>query len=144
MLSGKQNAGLRRFKNMQPIHPIVFLPLFIAVIIAISACTAAKGSILILEDPNGTGFTMDFKAWSANNKCALSLRKGDVLQFEIARESGEITLSVSGRNGSEPYTGKSLQSGGFTVTVSETDDYVIRIAGKAATGKIAVKNLGSG
>jgi len=127
---------------MQSVHPIVFLPLFIAVIITISACTAPKGSIVILEDPDGTGFTMDFKAWSAENKCELPLREGDVLQIEIARESGEITLSVSGRNGSEPYTGKGLKSGGFTVAVSETDDYAIRIAGKGATGKITVKNLG--
>jgi hypothetical protein len=129
---------------MQPVHPIVFLPLFIAVIIAISACTASKGSVVILEEPNGTGFTMDFKAWSADNKCELSLRRGDVLQFEIARESGEIALSVSGKNGGEPYAGKGLKSGGFTVAVSETDDYVIKIAGKGATGKIRVKNLGGG
>jgi len=138
MLFEKQNQKIRRIQNM---HPIIFLPLFIAIMIAISACTASKGSIVILENPNGKGFTMDFKEWGSKNKCELSLDKGDVLQFEVVREDGEIALTVSGKNGSEPYTGNDLRSGVFTVTVSETDQYVIRITGKGATGKVIVKNL---
>lgn len=137
----KRTAGVRCIRKM---NPIIFLPLVIAIIIAISSCTATKGSIVILENPNGTGFTMDFKEWSAKNKCELSLNRDDVLQIEVARESGEITLTVSGKNGSEPYTGNDLESGIFTVAVSETDEYMIRITGKDATGKVTVKNLGSG
>jgi hypothetical protein len=98
MLFRKQNAGMRGTKNM---NPVIFLPLVIAVILSLSACTAAKGGIVILENPNGTGFTMDFKEWSADNKCGLALRRGDVLRIETARESGEISLTVSGKTGSE-------------------------------------------
>lgn len=117
--------------------------LLITAMLVLSSCAATKGSIVILENPNGTGFTMDFKEWSAKNKCELSLNRDDVLQIEVARESGEIALMVSGKNGSEPYTGNDLESGIFTVAVSETDEYVIRIAGEDATGKITVKDLGS-
>lgn len=122
---------------------LIFLPLVIAIIVSISACSAPKNSILILENPNGTGFIMDFKEWSSKNKCELSLNKGDVLQIEVVREGGKIALMVSGKNGSEPYTGNNLESGVFTVTVSETDKYAIRITGKNATGKVMVKNVGS-
>jgi len=121
---------------------VIFLFLIIAVIMAISGCTAPKGSIVILENPNGKGFTMDFKNWSSNQKCELSLNKGDMLQIEVVREDGRIDLTVSGKNGSEPYTGKDIRSGLFTVTVSESDKYDIRITGKDATGKITVKNVG--
>jgi len=120
-------------------HPIIFLPLFIAVIIVISNCSAQKGGIVILEDPNGTGFTMDFKEWSSKNKCELSLNKGDVLQIEVALEEGEIGLLIKGENGTEPYTGNNLKSIKFTVTVSETDRYITHVTGKNATGKITVK-----
>lgn len=85
---------------------------------------------------------MDFKEWSSNSKCKLSLKKGDVLQIEVFREHGEIALVVKGKNGSEPYTGNNLKPGLFTVTVSETDRYEIRITGKGATGKVFVKNVG--
>ncbi|HHY78030.1 MAG TPA: hypothetical protein GX498_05935 [Clostridiales bacterium] len=140
MLFRKQNGRIKRIQNK---HPIVFLPLMIAIIIAISACSVPKGSIMILENPNGTGCTMDFKKWSSKNKCELSLNKDDVLQFEVLREDGEIDLMVSGKNGSEPYTGNNLKSGLFTVTVSETDKYDIRITCKNATGKVIVKNVGN-
>jgi len=140
MLFGKQNAKIRRIYNM---HPVIFLPLIVAIIIAISSCSAPKGSIVILENPNGTGFTMDFKEWSSKNKCELYLNKGDVLQFEVVRVDGQIALMVSGKNGSEPYTGNDLRSGIFTVTVSESDRYDIRISGKDATGKVMVKNVES-
>mgnify|MGYP007102228455 FL=1 len=65
--------------------------------------------------------------------------KGDVLQVEVVREDGEIDLVITGKNGAEPYTGNDLESIEFTVTVSETDKYEVRITGKNATGKIMVK-----
>lgn len=107
--------------------------------LAISACTSAEGSIVILEDGRGMGFTMDLKDFNSRNKCELSLTEGDVVQVEVEREGGEFALKLSGRKGSEPYAGKGLESGSFTVTVSETDDYVFGITGKNATGKITVK-----
>lgn len=110
--------------------------------IAIPGLFTPKGSIVILEDPDAKGFTMDFAEWSSKNKCELSLNKGDVLQIEVVREGGEIAFAISGKNGSEPYTGNDLRSGLFTVTVSETDDYIFRITGKSATGKVTVKNVG--
>lgn len=115
----------------------------LAVILLLSACTAPKGSIVILENPKGTGFTMDFTQFNAKSKCDLSLDDGDVLQVEVIRDSGSIALTVSGQNGEEPYTGNDLESGIFTIAVSETDEYVFQITGKDANGKIEVKNLGS-
>lgn len=139
MLFGPCNPQRRRIIN---IRIIVVLLLVITIPLSVSACTSGKGSIVILENPNGTGFSMDFKKWSGKNKCQLSLDGGDVLQFEVDRQEGEIALALSGKKGSEPYTGNHLQSGVFTVTVAETDEYVIGITGKDATGKISVKNLG--
>jgi len=73
------------------------------------------------------------------NKCELFLNKGDVVQIEVEREYGKIDLMISGKNGSEPYAGNSLESGLFTVKVSETDKYNFQISGKDASGKVIVK-----
>jgi hypothetical protein len=133
---------LRKVVRNRQMRQIIFLLLLIAIMTS-AACTAPKGSMVIQEDSNGKGFTLDFKEWSSENKSELSLEQGDVLQFEIVREAGEIALNVRGKNGSEPYTGNDICSGTFTVTVSEADKYDIRITGKKATGKLTVKNLGS-
>lgn len=121
------------------VRPIFLLPVFVATLITITGCSALKGGIVISEEPDGTAFTIDFKEWSSQNKCELSLNKGDVVEIEIIRESGEIAFAVSGKNGSEPYSGKDLQSAAFTVTVSETDHYLFKVTGKKASGKIKVK-----
>ncbi|HBN82280.1 MAG TPA: hypothetical protein DDZ89_00365 [Clostridiales bacterium] len=122
---------------------IIFLLLTIALITSITACSTPKGDIVILEKPSGAGFTADFNDWSNKSKCELSLNKGDVLKIEIDHEDGKVGLTISGKNGSEPYTGNDLETGLFTVMVSETDVYVIRITGKDATGMITVKKVES-
>jgi hypothetical protein len=116
--------------------------IILVVALLLSAC-ATGGRIVILEEPHGKGFAMDFTNFNANNKCTLALADGDVVQVEIVRDSGRIDLSVSGLKGSEPYRGNDLKTNTFTVRVSETDDYVFRITGNKANGKITVKNLGS-
>lgn len=138
MSLGNRNSRIRRNQIM---HPIVFLPMFIAILIAINACKAAKGSIVILEETNGTGLTMDLKEWNSQDKRELSLNKGDELRVEVACEAGQIDLTITGKNGSEPYVGNNLESFAFTVAIAETDTYVIRVAGKNATGKVSVKNI---
>lgn len=132
MLCGKRV----RSKKIRPIVSLLFL---IVILITLSACAATRGGILILENPDGTGFTMDFNDWTSKNKCELSLSAGDILQIEVTREAGEINLTILGSTGTQPYTGNDLKSGLFTVTVYETDAYEIRINGKDATGKVVVK-----
>lgn len=120
----------------------VILAFVMAVAAVLGACSGhGKGGIVILEDVRGDGFTMEFKEWSAKNKCELSLNSGDMLQMEMFREDGEFSMTVSGKKGSEPYAGKDLQSGLFTITVSESDEYVFAITGEDATGSFKCNKL---
>lgn len=135
MLLEEISAGIKN------VHPIVFLPVLVVLIIVISNCAAAKGSIKISKNPSGTGFTANLQEWGAQEKCELILEKGDVLEIEVVHEAGDIAFSVTGKMGSEPYTGNDLKSVKFTVTVSESDDYVFKITGKKATGKIIVQKV---
>jgi hypothetical protein len=135
MLSEKECFGLRCKVDL---HFILFLPLIIAIIIALTGCNPTKGSIIILENSEGTGCSMELREWSEENKCKLQLNKGDELWVEISRESGTIALSICGKNGDQAYTGNDLQSCSFSVTVSETDEYAINISGTNATGRISI------
>lgn len=127
--------------HMKKINRFKILPMVVAVVLAFTACTATKGSIVINEKPFGTQFDISFNEWSAQNKCEMLLGKGEVIQVEIARDSGEISLTIRGKNGSEPYAGTNLDAGTFTVTAPETDGYLIQLSGNKATGKIVLTNL---
>jgi hypothetical protein len=72
-------------------------------VLVFSACAVPEGSIVIVEDGHGSGFSMKFKDFNSENKCELSLNGGDVIQVEVEREGGGIAFLVSGRKGSEPY-----------------------------------------
>lgn len=115
----------------------------IAIFLSLTACGAAKGSVSIEESANGSGCKIEFSQWSGSNKCELPLNKDDELQVEIVRDSGDIALTICGKNGSEAYTGKRLDTGMFTVKVSEAGECVVEITGKNATGSIAIENLAS-
>lgn len=109
-------------------------------ILFLSGCTS-KGSIVIVESLDGTSFTIKLNQYNKSNKCELFLNSNDEVQIEVLLESGTIALTVNGKKGSKPYTGKNLQINIFTISVSEKDDYVFKINGQEATGKIIVKNL---
>lgn len=115
--------------------------LIVGAVLVLAACAAPDGGILILENPDGAGFSMEFSKYDGENKCELSLQKNDEVQVEITCDKGSFTFTITGKNGSEPYAGNISESGTFTVTVSEADTYVFWIAGKSATGKIAVRKL---
>ena len=131
MLFGRMKSGVKIFGAMLCI---------LVSSIMLSACVFPKGSILILE--NRDGFTAQLFAYSLFEKCEMALESGSEVQIEIRCERGEFSLTIDGKRGSRPYTGNNLQSGVFTVTVSETDEYLFKISGKKATGRITVKNLG--
>lgn len=135
MLFRKQDT-VRRKQNLKEIILIIMI---LAMIIGVSACSPTRGSILILENVDGRGFTMDFKEWTSKDKGQIALDKGDVLQIEVAREAGVIGLVIRGKKGSEPYRGNDLRSGMFTVTVSEGDEYAIEITGKNASGRVKIE-----
>lgn len=123
MLFGKRNVGVT---------------LVLVVLLLLASCKPT-GSIVVVESLDGKEVAINFLEWNKQQEYKLYLQKGDVLQFIINREMGKIGLNVMGRNGSEPYTGNDVESGVFTVTVSETDDYVIFITGEDATGQIRIK-----
>jgi len=119
--------------------PLFALSLVFALCFTLYACVP-EGGIVILEDGK-TGFSMEFKDYNSKNKCELLLDKGDEVQVEITCDGGKIDFTMSGKKGSEPYSGNDVETTKFTITVAESDDYVFELSCKYASGKIVVKKL---
>ena len=126
---------------MERVNSVFVCFVVLAVVLTFTACTPTTGSVIIYEKPFGEKFDISFHEWDDQNKCEMSLNKGDTIKVEVFRKSGEISLSIRGKNGSEPYVGSKLESGAFTVTVSEADDYVMEFRGDQATGEIIITDL---
>lgn len=127
--------------NLKQKNNLIFLLLVLVMALVFAACSGPKGSIIILEEPSGKQFDISYNTWKGQEKCQMSLVKGDEVKVEIYRENGEISMSIYGKNGSEPYQGNDLDTVNFIFNVSETDEYVISLSGNKATGKVLITNL---
>lgn len=111
-------------------------------VIFLSSCNFAFGTIKIKENFGGTNFTIEMKDYSSESKIKMQLQKGSVIEVLVSKSKGEIEFIVNGRGGSNPYTSNNLETNYFTFTVAETDEYIILLKGKKASAKIIINNLG--
>ncbi len=93
-------------------------------------------------DPDGTGSPWISRCGAQIISCAFSLNRDDVLQFEVARKAERLPFRSAAKTAANPIRERS-GSCVFTVAVPETDLISDKKHGKDATGKVAVKNLGT-
>ncbi len=128
-------------KKTNVLNVLMLFIIFTGIVSTFTACTTIKGTIIMKEKPFGSKFELSLNEWNGKDKCEMTMKKDEVIQVEIFRENGKISMSILGKSGSLPYTGNNLESGTFTVAVQESDDYMIRINGINATGSIILTNL---
>ena len=126
---------------MRKLGILVGLLVLVALVTVFSACAVTAGGILMNEQPFGAQFDISFQDWSAQDKCEMKLENGEAILVEIVRESGDLAMIIRGDNGSEPYTGRYLETGTFLLNVSESDNYVIYLEGEHACGEIVLKRV---
>lgn len=129
------------FRRLKKVHYCIIIGLIIFLVIIISLYNSKKGTILIIEDSSGLGFSVQMSKCNSENKYQLYLSEGDIIKVDVKHTEGIMALTVYGESGSEPYTGNDLRTGVFTFRVSETDNYLFRFKGSSATGTVIIKNL---
>lgn len=135
---GYEESAIRSEKDMRK---IAYILLSAITVILYSACTAARGSVLIRENIAGTGCGIEFVEWSGQNKCELSFDRNDELLVNIDCDGGSISLDIRSKSGAEAYRGNSLEKTAFTVKTPEKGEYVITIKGDHATGSTKIKKV---
>src|SRR5690554_6159561 len=107
------------FRRLKKVHYCIIIGLIILLVIIISLYNTKKGTILIIEDSSGLGFSVQMSKYNSEKKYQLYLSKSDMIQVDVKHTEGIMALTVNGESGSEPYTGNDLKTGVFTFRVSE-------------------------
>lgn len=123
---------------------IRLLPVLGALLLVLTACASPKGELQITENGKAGEYEMVFSGWNGQKQMEIPLEAGDELQVEVLWEQGEVSLGITHRDGAEVYRGRLQATGLFTVTVAQEGGYGIDIAGSDATGRVFLRNLGSG
>lgn len=78
----------RRVKNIS----LFTLFLVLAMVLTLSVSCTVQGSIMILENPNGTGFEIDLKNWSEKDQCKLFLNRGTCCRLKLFGKGEKLLL----------------------------------------------------
>ena len=84
----------------------------------------------------GNSITIEFQTLNTAQTQEIDLKSGDMVQFDVTRESGQIDIAFGLKDASPDYEGKSVESSSFTVTVHEDGRYVLTVTGSGAQGSI--------
>ncbi len=113
-------------------------------LLALAACAPQGGTVDITQAGETEGYELAFSRWSGEKRLEILLEAGEELQVEAFWETGEVALAILSQDGAEVYRGKLLATGLFTVKVAEQGPYEIQLKGSQATGRVLIRNVGSG
>ena len=111
--------------------------LTIAAILALSSCSQG-GSVTVEETAPGQAYAVTMTDWNGTHTLTMNLSAGDEVRVEIQCSSGSVSLEMTGKSGSAPYSGKALSDMMFTVSAEEADSYTFEIKGSHATGSLGI------
>ena len=105
-------------------------------------CCVASGSFMknSVESSTDTSWAMSYEQFDGSK--AMTVTLNDVMAAEftvvIATDSGSLSLSITGADGTEYYTGNELPTSEFTVRADKSGPYEICIEADHHCGSFAV------
>ena len=118
---------------------IILLALCASVLL--SGC-AASGSFVknSVESSTDTSWAMSYEQLDGSKAMTVTLDDTTATEFTvaIATDSGSLSLSITGADGTEYYTGNKLPTSDFTVRADKSGPYEIRIEADHHHGSFAV------
>lgn len=82
---------------------------------------------------------MEFSDMNITDCQNLELEAGDMLEFEIDSEKGQIDISVLTEDGDTFYEECDIPSSSFHIDIEETGVYQVIVTGKDAKGSVSIQ-----
>lgn len=88
---------------------------------------------------NTEQLVMEFSDMNITDCQNLELEAGDMLEFEIDSEKGQIDISVLTEDGDTFYEECDIPSSSFHIDIEETGVYQVIVTGKDAKGSVSIQ-----
>lgn len=88
---------------------------------------------------NTEQLVMEFSDMNITDCQNLELEAGDMLEFEIDSEKGQIDISVLTEDGDTFYEECDIPSSSFHIDIEETGVYQVIVIGKDAKGSVSIQ-----
>ena len=88
---------------------------------------------------NQNSYCLDIKQMNGTDTHTLKLDVGDVLDIRFETECGKLRMEIKAPDGSLIYAGNGEEATDFTVNISDSGEYSVRVEAKDARGKIYIQ-----
>lgn len=112
-----------------------FVCIAAALTVLLSACEMNVGVVTMR---NNDKWTMTYALFNSFREERFYAESGDVFVIKTENSEGKIYLTVKMKNSDPIYQGN-IKSGEFTVSVSESGRYTVRVEGEKAKGKFEIE-----
>lgn len=90
---------------------------------------------------NPDSYRLDIEQMNGADTHTLNLSEGDVLTIRFETENGKLHMEIKAPDGTIIYTGNGEEATDFTVNISESGEYSIRVEATGARGKISIRRI---
>ena len=110
--------------------------LIVAICLALTGCSFYQPTYNGSMIANKTQFVLEYSVMNTTESHTLKLTEGDMIETEIIRDEGEVSV-VIGQSGQKPiYQGNQLSTSTFQLVIEESGTYQIKVTGKKARGSV--------
>lgn len=117
-----------------------------AVLMAVLSGCELNVNMGVTSRRNNNGWAMTYALFNSEKEENFNFESGDTLIISTENDEGQIYLTVKMKNSDPIYEGK-LEKGEFSVNVTQSGRYTVRVEGEKAKGKFEIekrsKNAGN-
>ncbi len=110
-----------------------FVCIAAALVMLLSACEM-KVNVGVTTMRSDDKWTMTYALFNSSKEENFYAESGDVFAIKTENSEGKIYLTIKMKNSDPVYEG-SIESGEFTVNITENGRYTVRVEGEKAKGK---------
>ena len=117
---------------------VVFL-LLLGLSVLLISCNQTKFNGDRVANPDF--YRLDIEQMSGTDTHTMELNAGDTLTIHFETERGKLYMEIKAPDDTLVYTGNGEEATDFTVNISESGEYSIRVKAKGARGKISIQRI---
>ena len=117
--------------------PLISLLIISGLLVLLSACGQLKFNGT--REANQDFYRLDIEQMNGTDTHALELNAGDTLNIHFETEYGKLRMEIKAPDGTLIYTGNGEEATDFTVNISDSGEYSVRVEANDARGKIYIQ-----
>ena len=102
----------------------------------IAGCSNSSSKFTGSKTANENQFLADFDVLNSTIDAALKLKAGESMDTTIDIKKGKVNILVKNEKGTVAYKGDGVDSGSFSIGITEDGSYTFSITGSKAKGSV--------